>query len=218
MNSQHKHKPLLIAVDGPAASGKGTLARRLADHFGYDYLDTGSLYRAVGLKLVYSNKDPADKKAAEEAARAIDENDLFNPRLRQEKIGNAASLVAAYPEVRAALLDFQRRFAARPHGAVLDGRDIGTVVCPHADVKLFITASLEARARRRHRELEGEGFEVSYESVLKKLKERDERDASRKTAPLKPAVDAVIIDTSEMDANAVFKQALNILSRLKKNT
>ena len=207
--------PLIIAVDGPAASGKGTLARRLAEHLGSDYLDTGSLYRAVGLKLVYADKDPADEVAAVEAAKSIDENDLTNPRLRQEKIGHAASIVASYPGVRAALLKFQRNFAIRPNGAVLDGRDIGTVVCPDADLKIYITASLEARAERRHRELEGEGVKVIYESVLQDLKERDERDSKRQTAPLKPADDAVIIDTSTMSAQEVFRQALVLIEAKK---
>ena len=202
---------LTIAIDGPAASGKGTLARRLAEHLGYNYLDTGSIYRAVGLKLVYSGKNPYDKRAACDAALSLTSQDLSNPRLRQEKIGQAASIISSIPEVRAILLDFQRSFAKNPKGAILDGRDIGTVVCPDADVKIFITASMEARADRRHRELQGEGIKVVYESVLEDLRERDERDAKRDAAPLIPADDAIIIDSSDMDADSVFLKVLEIV-------
>ena len=202
------NQPLTIAVDGPASSGKGTLARRLAEHFGLPYLDTGSIYRAVGLKLIYSDKNPYDKRAAIDAARSLAAQDLTNPRLRQERIGKAASIISAVPEVRAILLDFQRRFAASASGAVLDGRDIGTVVCPSASVKIFITATLETRARRRHRELQGEGIEVVYESVLQDLRERDERDAQRSIAPLIPAEDAYIIDTSNWMPTTYFFMSL----------
>lgn len=206
----------VIAIDGPAASGKGTLARRIADHYGYAYLDTGSLYRAVGLRLVYSDLDPNDKASAVSAARRINDHDLANPRLRQERVGQAASVVSAIPEVRAILLDFQQQFADRPEGAVLDGRDIGTVVCPNADVKIFMTASMEARAKRRHRELQGEGIEVVYESVLKELKERDERDSKRNAAPLKPAADAVQIDTTDISADEVFELAIQAINEKNK--
>lgn len=206
-----KHAPIVIAIDGPAASGKGTLARRLAEYFDLEYLDTGSLYRAVGMKVVYAGKDPQDKNAALEAAQSIDAEDLANPRLRQERIGQAASVVSAFPEVREALLDFQRRFAASGKGAVLDGRDIGTVVCPDADFKFFITATLYARAKRRHRELQGQGIEVVFESVLEDLRERDARDEKRSVAPLKPADDAVIIDSSAIDANNVFEKVSQIV-------
>ncbi len=205
--------PKVIAIDGPAASGKGTLARRLAEFLGYAHLDTGSLYRAVGLKLVYSDQDPHDKQAAIQAARAIDEEDLANPRLRQEKVGQAASVVSSYPEVRQILLDYQRQFAREHKGAILDGRDIGTVVCPDADFKIFMTASLEARADRRHRELEGEGIEVVYESVLDNLRERDERDSKRAAAPLVPAKDAIVMDTSDLDANTTFERVLDQLEK-----
>lgn len=206
---------LVIAVDGPAASGKGTLSRRLAVKLGMPFLDTGAIYRAVGLRLVYEDKDPENKKDAIEAAKSITANDLTNPRIRQEKVGNAASVISAYPEVREILLDFQRNFAKHPSGAVLDGRDIGTVVCPHADIKIFITASLETRAQRRYRELNGEGIEVAYESVLADLKERDERDSRRKAAPLVPAKDAHIIDTTNLSAEEVFVMVSDMIDNLK---
>lgn len=205
--------PIVISIDGPAASGKGTLARRLAEHFDMDYLDTGSLYRAVGLKLIYGDKDPNDKEAALAAALAIDINDLSNPRLRQERIGKAASIVSAFPDVRQALLDYQRKFAQSPRGAVLDGRDIGTVVCPDATIKFFITATLFARAKRRHKELSGEGVEVIFDSVLEDLRERDERDKNRAAAPLIPADDAIIIDSSAADASEIFQRAREIVER-----
>ena len=204
-------RPLTIAIDGPAASGKGTLARRISAYCGYPYLDTGSLYRMVGLKLLYNQQDPHDKAAAVAAAQNITEQDFANPRLRQEKIGHAASIVSAIPEVRAALLEYQRQFGARPEGAVLDGRDIGTIVCPDADLKFFITAGLEARARRRHRELQGLGVEVVYESVLKDLQERDERDSKREVAALVAAEDAIRIDTSNLSARQVFEKILGFI-------
>lgn len=213
ISSPNMQEAIVISIDGPAASGKGTLARRLAEHFGMDYLDTGSLYRAVGLKLVYGDKDPNDKEAALAAARAIDIKDLSNPRLRQERIGKAASIISAFPEVRQALLDYQRNFAQSPHGAVLDGRDIGTVVCPDAPIKFFITATLFARAKRRHRELSGEGVEVIFDSVLEDLRERDERDKTRASAPLIPADDAIIIDSSAADASEIFQRARTIVEK-----
>ncbi|MFW0776808.1 MAG: 3-phosphoshikimate 1-carboxyvinyltransferase [Rickettsiales bacterium] len=211
ITSDKSEAALVVAIDGPAASGKGTLARRLAEKLGFDYLDTGSLYRAVGMKLIYSGEDPNDPEKALEAALNIDAEDLANPRLRQERIGQAASIISAYPKVREALLDFQRNFAKGRKGAVLDGRDIGTVVCPDADFKFYITATLYARAKRRHKELSGQGVEVVFESVLEDLRERDERDAKRSIAPLKPALDAISIDTSDMDASQVFEKALNII-------
>ncbi len=208
-------RPLVIAIDGPAASGKGTLARRLAEHLNLEYLDTGSLYRAVGMKMIYSGKDPNDVAAAIEAVNSIDIEDLANPRLRQERIGQAASIVSSFPEVRMALLDFQRKFAGSGRGAVLDGRDIGTVVCPEADYKFFITATLFARAKRRHKELQGQGIEVVFESVLADLRERDERDESRAVAPMRPADDAYIIDSSKLDASEVFQTAVDVVRKRK---
>ncbi len=204
-------RKLVIAVDGPAASGKGTLARRLAAHFNIGYLDTGGLYRAVGMRVLYANQQATDVAAAIAASRAINAQDLANPKLRGERIGQAASIVSAMPEVREALLEYQRNFAANEAGAVLDGRDIGTVICPDADVKFFITASLEARAKRRHRELQDYGITVDYQSVYDDLVERDERDAKRAVAPMKPATDAIVIDTSELSMNEVFEKALGII-------
>ncbi|MEI6730956.1 MAG: (d)CMP kinase, partial [Pseudomonadota bacterium] len=169
------------------------------------------IYRAVGLKLIYSGKDPYDKRSAIDSALALSEQDLTNPRLRQERIGQAASIISSIPEVRSILLDFQRNFAKSPKGAVLDGRDIGTVVCPQADIKIFITANLETRAKRRHRELQGEGIEVVYQSVVDDLHERDERDAERNVAPLIAAEDSIIVDSSDLSANEVFDKVVAIV-------
>lgn len=204
-------EPFVIAVDGPAAAGKGTLARRLAEHLGYAYLDTGALYRAVGIKTIRAGGDPDDAEAAARAARALAAEDLSHPDLRGDAAAQAASKVAAQPAVRAALLDFQRRFASAPpggRGAVLDGRDIGTVVCPDAQVKLFITASLPVRAERRLRELRDRGAAVIHSTVLRDMKERDARDSARELAPLRPAADAYVIDTSDLDPDTVFSVAL----------
>ena len=199
---------MVITVDGPAASGKGSLARRLAYHFGLGYLDTGLLYRAVGMRVLYANQDPQDVAAAIAAARAISSQDLANPKLRGERIGQAASIVSAIPEVREILLDYQRKFAASENGAVLDGRDTGTVICPEADYKFFITANLEARAKRRHHELQEYGVKVDYQSVVEDLMERDERDAKRATAPMIPAADAITIDTSTLTMQQVFDRVM----------
>lgn len=212
---QAPERRLVIAVDGPAASGKGTLARRLADYFGTPYLDTGSLYRAVGMRVLYADQDPSDVAAAIAAARAIQEHDLANPKLRSERMGKAASIVSAIPEVRQALFDYQRNFAAHPHGAVLDGRDIGTVICPDADIKFFITASLEARAKRRHKELQDYGVTVDYQSVYDELVARDTRDANRAAAPMKAAEDAILLDTSALSMNEVFDKALKLIEEKK---
>jgi cytidylate kinase len=201
---------LTIAIDGPAASGKGTLARALAERFALAYLDTGALYRAVGRDVLAAGQDPAEPEAAAAAALRLDSASLRDPRLRDEDVGRAASLVAVHPAVRQALLDFQRSFAADPpggrRGAVLDGRDIGTVVCPDASLKLFITASVEARAGRRHMELTQRGETAEFAAVLSDMQNRDTRDSARATAPLKPAADAVLIDTTALDADTVFAQ------------
>jgi len=198
---------VIVAIDGPAAAGKGTLAKRLAEHLGFNHLDTGLIYRAVGVKHLETGLD------AITVARALQPADLSHPGLRGEAAGRAASEVAAIPEVRQALLDFQRRFAQRPPGAVLDGRDIGTVVCPDADIKLFVTASLEKRAERRWKELIAKGETAIAERVLQDMRDRDARDAARDVAPMAPAADAVLIDTSELDADAAFAAALAIVHR-----
>jgi CMP/dCMP kinase len=202
---------MVIAIDGPAASGKGTLAKRLAAHYGLPHLDTGLLYRAVALTLLDAGQDLADRAAAAAAARELRPGFLADPRLRGSAMGEAASIVSAQGAVRAALLDWQRRFAGAPSGAVLDGRDIGTVVCPDAAVKLFVTASAEERARRRHRELDGRGEAVAYEAVLSDILRRDARDADRSAAPLRVAEDAVVIDTTALDADAAFKAATDVV-------
>ena len=198
---------MIVAVDGPAASGKGTLARRLAGHFKLAHLDTGTLYRIVALQAL-AQGDPGDAAIAENAARTLDLSLLEDARLREERIAEAASVVAAVPAVRAALLDFQRDFAHRRGGAVLDGRDIGTVVCPDADAKIFLTASPEARAERRTRELRAPEGGSIYQRVLADLVARDVRDRNRRAAPMVPADDAIVIDTSTLDADAVFKAAI----------
>jgi CMP/dCMP kinase len=207
---------VIIAVDGPAASGKGTLARRLAQHFKLAHLDTGKLYRVVALHALAGGGDPADPAAAEAAAERVRAADLDNPRLRDEDVARASSVVAAIPAVRQALLAFQRDFAGEPPapgGAVLDGRDIGTVVCPDADAKLFITATLEARARRRFKELQENVGKAIYERVLQDMKDRDARDSQRRAAPLVPAGDAFVLDTTALDADAAFAAALDFIGR-----
>lgn len=201
---------MIIAIDGPAAAGKGTLARRLATHLGLRYLDTGLLYRAVASRVIDAGASPADVKAAALAAKSLGPSDLSRPDLRGETVSQAASVVAAQPDVRAALLAFQRDFAATPPGAVLDGRDIGTVVCPDADVKLFIHASLEVRARRRMRELQDKGESPIYARVLSDMAERDARDSARAVAALKAAPDAIEVDTSDLDADQAFQRALDV--------
>jgi CMP/dCMP kinase len=208
---------MIIAVDGPAASGKGTLARRIAQHFALAHLDTGGLYRAAALHALEAGSDPADPRAAEAAAARVGPGDLTDPRLREERVARGASVVAAIPGVRRALLAFQRDFARHPpggvEGAVLDGRDIGTVVCPEADAKLFVTASLEARARRRFKELRESGAEAIYDLVLQDMKDRDARDSQRRTAPLVPADGAFVLDTTALDADAAFAAALDFIGR-----
>ena len=206
---------MIIAVDGPAASGKGTLAKRLARRYGLPHLDTGLLYRAVGLALRRSGEDPADPAAAEAAARALDLSGFEAAELRTAAAGELASIVAAIPAVRAALLDHQRAFAATPGGAVLDGRDIGTVVCPQATVKLFVTATPEVRARRRLLELEAGGRLTPFEEVLADIRRRDGRDASREVAPMRPAEGARLLDTTDLDIEAAFQAALGIVESHK---
>jgi CMP/dCMP kinase len=206
---------MVIAIDGPAASGKGTLARRLAGHYGLPHLDTGLLYRGVAFALVQDGCALENETAAVQAAQTLDAARLADPRLRERAMGEAASVVSAIPAVRAALLDWQRRFAARPGGAVLDGRDIGTVVCPDAPVKLFITASGTERARRRHAELLARGEAVPYPDVLADIERRDARDRDRAAAPLRAADDAVRLDTTDLDPDAAFAAACAIVERLR---
>jgi CMP/dCMP kinase len=204
---------MIIAVDGPAASGKGTLARRLADHYGLGYLDTGSLYRAVALAVLRANQAPGDEAAAVQAARTLDLSTIADKDIRRAGLGEAASIVAAFPAVRQEMLGLQRKMASTPPGAVLDGRDIGTVVCPNADVKLFVTASAPVRARRRLQELVERGELASLEDVLTWLVERDRRDETRPVAPLKRAADAHLLDTSDLDIEATFQAAVSIIDR-----
>ena len=207
---------MIIAIDGPAGSGKRTLARNLADALGYAHLDTGKLYRAVGMSVVEAGENPANEEAALRAARSLEPQMVVNKDLLGDIAAASASKVAAIRSVRAILLAFQREFANAPpnraKGAVLDGRDIGTVVCPDADIKLFVTASTEVRAKRRHKELLDRGEPSIYSRVLQDMKVRDKRDEGRAVAPLKPAHDALVIDTSELDADAVFETAMSIVS------
>ncbi len=207
--------PFVIAIDGPAASGKGTLAKRLAAHYGLPHLDTGLLYRAVAFVLLQGGESLDDTRAAIRAAENLEPRHLTDTRLRDRAMGEAASRVSSVPEVRAALLAWQRRFAADPAGAVLDGRDIGTVVCPAASVKLFITASAQERARRRHRELAERGEAASLDGILADIEARDARDSSRSAAPLRMADDAVKLDTTELDVAAAFDEARAIVERAR---
>ena len=194
-----------VAIDGPAAAGKGTVAREIAARYGLGHLDTGLLYRATGRRTL-DGLDPL------EAARGLSHGDIDSPALRSAEVAQAASRVAAIPEVRSALVDFQRAFAARAGGAVLDGRDIGTVICPEAQVKLFITASDEVRAQRRHKELKAQGASLSLAQVLADLRERDARDSARAAAPLRPAEDAVLLDTSRMTIEDAVARAAAIVA------
>lgn len=211
------HPPLLIAVDGPVAAGKGTLARRLADHYGLAFLDTGALYRAVALRLVREGCTNPTEAESTAHALGLTDSDLSSDDLRGEAVGQMASRIAAFSGVRAALLVFQRQFAAQPPagrpGAVLDGRDIGTVVCPQASVKLFVTARPEVRARRRYLELAARGLSVTLDEVLADLLERDARDQTRTDAPLKPAPDAQVLDTSDLDAEGAFSAACAFIDK-----
>lgn len=212
---------MIIAIDGPAAAGKGTLARRLAQHFRLAHLDTGTLYRAVGLKVLRNQQDPKNKVDAARAAQGLTSADLEGDALRGEDVAIAASMVAVHPEVRSVLLEFQRNFANNPpgdvKGAVLDGRDIGTVICPEPEViKIFVLASLEKRAQRRVRELQARGDSPIYARVLQDMKDRDIRDASRGVAALKAAPDAFKLDTSNLDADHAFAKALDFIKSRKR--
>jgi cytidylate kinase len=198
---------MIIAVDGPAASGKGTIAKALARHYGLPHLDTGLLYRAVGVSVERAGGDPADPADAL-AGCAFDPALLGDPALKTEAAGRAASLVSVHPPVRAALLDRQRAFAGQPGGAVLDGRDIGTVIAPHADAKLFVTAAPEERARRRHAEMLGRGVEITYDTVLADIHARDARDTGRADAPLIRAGDALLLDNTALDRDAAIAAAI----------
>lgn len=204
---------MIIAIDGPAASGKGTLSRRLADHFGLRHLDTGLTYRAVAAALLANGLPLGDEAVAVEIAHHLDLAQMDKSVLASHEIGEAASRIAVLGGLRDELVELQRRFARTPPGAVLDGRDIGTVVCPDATVKLFVTASPEARARRRTEEIVSKGNEANYAAVLEDLKRRDERDSQRTVAPMKQADDAVLLDTTEMDIETAFQAAVEIVSR-----
>ena len=201
---------MIIAVDGPAASGKGTIAKALARHYGLPHLDTGLLYRAVALTVQRMELDPAIEADAV-AACNFDEGLLDDPALRQDAIGQLASIVSAHPLVRAALLQRQKRFARQPGGAVLDGRDIGTVIAPDADAKLFVKATPQVRAQRRHRELQGHGSDVSFDKVLADIRARDARDSARSTAPLTMAADAALLDTSALTIEASVAKAIALV-------
>ncbi len=207
---------LVIAVDGPAASGKSTLARRIAEHYGLPFLDTGLLYRAVGRRVLRAGGDPGDEATATREALALAPADVDPGQLRGEGTGQAASRVAAFPSVREALLPFQRRFAAKPPGAVLAGRDVGTVICPDATAKIFVTASVEERARRRFEELRQRNDPTIYAAVLEELRIRDRRDQEREVAPLRPAPDAWVLDTTDLDADAAFEAVRASVDRLRR--
>lgn len=203
--------PLVIAVDGPAASGKGTLARKIAERFGLAYLDTGTLYRAVARDALADKTDLEDGSALRQVAEAVDASTLDDPDLRTQGVGNAASKVARHGEVRDALLEFQRIFAEQPRGAVLDGRDIGTIVCPDADVKLYITADTEERARRRYNELSRLRADLTMEQMHADIVKRDDRDMNRAAAPLRPADDAYLLDTTDLDIESAYQAAVRIV-------
>ena len=204
---------MIIAIDGPAASGKGTLGKKLAAHYGLRHLDTGLLYRAVAAALLDGGHKPGDEARAIAAAKAINPADFDENALKRYEVGEAASVVSAIPGVRAALFNFQQEFAAAPPGAVLDGRDIGTVICPNANVKIFVTATPEVRASRRANELRGRGETVDETAILADIIARDERDRSRATAPLAQAPDAHLLDTSNLDIESAFRTALDIVEQ-----
>jgi cytidylate kinase len=205
----------IIAIDGPAASGKGTLGRRLARHYHLRHLDTGLIYRAVAKALLDGGHSPSDRAQALAAAEALDFTGFDEVALKSQVVGEAASMVSAFPEVRSVLLAFQRRFGRTPPGAVLDGRDIGTVVFPDADVKIFVTATPQVRARRRTAELRASGISAVEADVLVDILRRDERDANRAAAPLKPAPDAHLLDTTHLDIDAAFRAAIDIVEAVR---
>jgi cytidylate kinase len=202
---------MIIAIDGPAASGKGTLGKRIAAHYGFDYLDTGSLYRAVARDMLDNGEDPAEASHALVRANALDPATLEDQSLRKAGLGEAASLVAKHPEVRRALYAYQRSFAGAEPGAVLEGRDIGTVIFPEAEVKLFIIATPEARARRRYLELKAAGSDIEEAEVFADIRRRDERDQNRAVSPLRRAPDAYLLDTTNLDIDAAFKAAIDLI-------
>jgi cytidylate kinase len=206
---------MIIAIDGPAASGKGTLGKRLAHHYGYRHLDTGVIYRAVAWSLLQAGADPGDELVAVAAALELDPEKFGNPVLKTQAVGEAASVVAAIPGVREVLVNFQRQFAEGPPGAVLDGRDVGTVICPHADVKIFVVAKPEVRARRRTLEARARGEAADEAAVLADIIKRDERDQNRPVAPLRPAPDAHMLDNSDLDIEAGVRAAIAIVEAVR---
>ena len=206
---------MIIAIDGPAASGKGTLGKRLAKHYGYRHLDTGVIYRAVAYALLQAGADPNDEMLAVSAALELDPEKFGNPVLKTQRVGEAASLVSAIPRVREVLVNFQRQFASDPPGAVLDGRDIGTVICPQADVKIFVVADPKVRAHRRALEAHARGEEADEGLVLEDILRRDERDRNRAVAPLKPAADAYLLDNSNLDIEAGVRAAIDIVEAVR---
>jgi len=206
---------MIIAIDGPAASGKGTLARRLAVHYGLRHLDTGVIYRAVAHALLRAGADLKDEAAAVKVARELDPGTLDDPALRSHTVGTAASVVSAIPRVREVLVEFQRQFASAPPGAVIDGRDIGTVICPDADVKIFVVADPVVRARRRTLEARGRGEEADEAAILADIIARDERDQNRPVSPLKPAKDAYLLDNSNLDIEGGVRAAIDIVEAVR---
>jgi len=206
---------MIIAIDGPAASGKGTLAKRLAAHYGLRHLDTGVIYRAVAHALISRGADLGDEAAAIRAAEGLDPGTFDNPVLKSHQVGTAASVVSAIPKVRTALVEFQRQFASTPPGAVLDGRDIGTVICPNADVKIFMVADPKVRARRRTLEARARGEEADEATILADILARDERDQNLTVAPLKPAQDAHLLDNSQLDIEGGVRAAIDIIEAVR---
>ncbi|MES2167820.1 MAG: (d)CMP kinase [Pseudomonadota bacterium] len=206
---------MIIAIDGPAASGKGTLGKRLAHHYGYRHLDTGVIYRAVAYALLEAGSDLSNEALAVAAAMELDPEKFGNPVLKTQKVGDAASVVSAIPKVREVLINFQRQFAVDPPGAVLDGRDIGTVICPDADVKIFVVADPHVRARRRTLEARARGEAADEAAVLADILKRDERDQNRATAPLKAAPDAYLLDNSQLDIESGVRAAIDIVEAVR---